>query len=120
MSRALATARLMLAIVRTDRTFERVTHRGGEAWQGKCLHCNAHLLVALDGRPLSKATVEHIVPQSAGGTDDLGNLGLACARCNHQKGVTHDKKGLGDPRAAQVVEKLLARRAQRWREPVEE
>ncbi len=112
------TRRQILAIVATDHTFEKVEARGGEAWLGKCLHCNAHLWVALDGEPISRVTIEHIVPQSAGGTDALENLGLACSRCNHQKGRLHDPKGLSDPRAAEIVEKLLAKRRQRWREPV--
>lgn len=31
--------------------------------------------------------VDHIVPQSKGGTDDPWNLALACGRCNGQKGA---------------------------------
>ncbi len=115
--RNLATRKTILAILRTDSTFEKVEARGGEAWLGKCLHCNAHLWVALDGEPISRATIEHIVPQSAGGTDALENLGLACSRCNHQKGRRHDPKGLSDARTAEVVDKLLARRRERWRDP---
>jgi hypothetical protein len=42
----------LLAIVRTDRTFERVPVRGVEAWQGRCIHCSAHLFIALDGVPM--------------------------------------------------------------------
>jgi len=111
------TRRQILAIVATDSTFERVEARGGEAWLGKCLHCNAHLYVALDGSPISRATIEHIVPQSAGGTDALENLALACSRCNHQKGRRHDPKGLSNARTAEVVDQLLAKRRLRWRAP---
>lgn len=32
-------------------------------------------------------TVDHIVPLSKGGTDDLGNLQFLCARCNSSKGA---------------------------------
>ena len=31
-------------------------------------------------------TIDHIVPQSKGGTDHLDNLQLLCAACNSMKG----------------------------------
>ena len=75
----MSTATKVLDIVRTDRTFERVEHRGREAWCGKCLHCDTHLYVGLDGRPISRATIEHVLARHHGGTDDLENLALAQA-----------------------------------------
>ncbi len=107
----------MLGIIATDSTFERVEYRGREVWFGKCLHCNAKLFVSLDGEPISRATIEHIVPQAGGGSDALENLALACARCNHHKGMTHDPHYETDPRAREVVAKLLEKRRRRWREP---
>lgn len=104
----------ILEIIRTDRTFERAESRGRDVWVGKCLHCNAHLTVALDGTPISRATIEHIKPRGWGGTEELENLALACARCNHQKGRTHDKEPT--PRGLELMEKLLARRRSRWRD----
>jgi 5-methylcytosine-specific restriction endonuclease McrA len=112
-----AKRRRILGIIATDSTFERTEHRGRDAWLGKCLHCNAHLMVGLDGEPISRATIEHILPQTAGGTDALSNLGLACARCNHGKGRRHDPNYHRDARARELVERLLARRRARWREP---
>ncbi|MCP3102960.1 HNH endonuclease [Myxococcus sp. K15C18031901] len=109
--------RKVLAIIATDTTFERTEHRGREAWLGKCLHCNAHLLVGLDGDPISRATVEHILPRTAGGSDTLENLALACARCNQGKGTRHDPYYPRDDRARELVEKLLRRRRERWRSP---
>ena len=50
---------------------ERAEFRGHEVWLGKCLHCNAHLMVDLQGEPISRATIEHIVPRVHGGTDAL-------------------------------------------------
>ena len=92
----------------------------------RCLHCRAHLTVAEDGEPLGATTLEHIVARSwfghraaadltAGltGPDDPRNLALACARCNQQKGRSHDAAGPGDPRARQIVAALLARRQAR-------
>ena len=40
------------------------------------------------GRPFGKkrsATIDHFIPQSRGGTNDLHNLRLACMECNHRK-----------------------------------
>lgn len=112
-----AKRRRILAIIATDTTFERAPYRGGEAWIGKCLHCNAHLVVGLDGEPISRATIEHIVPQTAGGTDALENLGLACARCNQGKGSRHDPHFHRDARVRDLVDRLLSRRRERWRDP---
>ncbi|RJS26130.1 HNH endonuclease [Corallococcus sp. H22C18031201] len=109
--------RRILDVIATDATFERVPHRGQEAWQGKCLHCNAHLVVALDGEPISRATLEHIIPRTAGGTNAPENLALACARCNQGKGARHDRHYPRDARARELVERLLARRRERWRGP---
>lgn len=109
--------RKVLEIVATDRTFERVDHKGSEAWMGKCLHCNAHLFIALSGEPISRATIEHILPKTAGGSEDLDNLGLACARCNHEKGIRHDRRTRKSERSADLVEKLLSKRRTRWRDP---
>ncbi len=114
------TAARILSIVATDATFERAEHRGREVWLGKCLHCSAHLLIELDGRPISRATIEHIVPRTHGGTDALENLGLACARCNQQKGVRHDLQRADDPKLLAIIERLQRRRRQRWRDPPEE
>lgn len=65
---------------------------------------------------MSRATVEHIRPRTHGGTDDLENLALACARCNNQKGCRLDNRAAGDPKLQAVVERLLERRRARWRE----
>lgn len=109
-------AATVLAIVATDRTFERASWRGAEVWAGKCIHCNGHLYVALDGRPISRATIEHIVPRHHGGTDAIANLALACARCNGGKGARLDALTRDDPRLVAVIETLQARRQARWRD----
>ena len=112
-----AKRRRILDIIATDATFARTEHRGREVWLGKCLHCSAYLVVGLDGEPVSRATIEHIVPRVHGGTDALENLALACARCNAGKGVRHDRRYRTDPRARDLVQRLLARRQERWRAP---
>ncbi len=110
--------RLLLEILETDTTFERRQLRGGqEAWVGKCLHCGTALTVALNGDAPTAVTVEHILPKNQGGTDALENLALACARCNHEKGVRHDVRRKPTARALEVVEQLRAKRMSRWRDP---
>lgn len=111
------TSRTLLALVATDRTFERALQRGREVWSGKCIHCNRRLAIGLDGTPISRATIEHIVPRNHGGTDDLQNLAIACAGCNHEKGRRHDVQHRDDPALQAVIERLQHRRRKRWREP---
>lgn len=114
---AVAAMARLLDIVLTDTSFERTTTREGDAWVGRCIHCNRKLTVELDGSASRDVTIEHLVPQSAGGTDELTNLAVACARCNHHKGRTHDRRGLRDARAAEVIDALLHKRRARWRPP---
>lgn len=112
-----AKRRAILGIVRTDATFERVALREGEAWVGKCIHCGSRLVIGLDGEPWGHATIEHILPRSHGGTDAPENLALACARCNHQKGVRHDAKRRRDAGLDELVRALTEKRRARWRAP---
>ena len=111
------THRTLLAIAATDRTFERALQRGREVWSGKCIHCNRRLSLALDGTPISRATIEHIVPRNHGGTDALENLAIACSGCNHEKGHRHDVQHASDPALLAVIERLQQRRRKRWRDP---
>ena len=97
----------------------------------RCLHCRRRLHVRADGQPLGSATLEHVVPQAWFGKraaatlvaqvgddpDDPRNLAIACAGCNHGKGVRHDARGPGDERARAVIAGLLERRLARWRAP---
>ncbi|MBM3992634.1 MAG: HNH endonuclease [Planctomycetes bacterium] len=55
----------------------------------RCEYCRMH-------QSLQGATfhVEHIVPQSAGGTSDPENLAIACPSCNLQKS---DRASCVDP-----------------------
>ena len=108
---------MVLDIVATDTSFARAQHRGNEVWLGKCLHCNRRLMVSLEGELLENATIEHIEPRTHGGSEDLENLALACARCNAQKGFRHDLKGASDPKRQEVVDTLRRKRGKRWRPP---
>ncbi len=106
-------ATLVLGIVATDRTFAPDARVDG--FVGKCIHCRTKLVVTVRGE--TAATIEHVLPQSHGGTDDLPNLALACARCNHEKGMRHDVRRANDPVFVELLERLRAERAKRWRAP---
>lgn len=106
---------LLLAAAVTDRTFARTSLDGKAVWVGKCLHCGKKLVVADDGRAISEATLEHVWPETQGGTNDLENLAVACAGCNREKGSRHDHRG--GARLDEVVAVLRARRLERWRDP---
>ncbi|MCX4243514.1 HNH endonuclease [Paraliomyxa miuraensis] len=111
------TRRRLLWCAATDSSFERIELADGPALEGKCLHCSRKLLLRADGEPISRATIEHIVPRTHGGGDELSNLGIACARCNHGKGVRLDVRRADDPTLRRVIETLRERRRARWREP---
>lgn len=98
-------------------------------WVTRCLHCRSRIGIHLDGKPWPGTTLEHVVPRAwfgkraaAGvceglvGPDDPRNLALACARCNHAKGRSHDANGPADPRAIAVIQQLRVARLTRWRE----
>lgn len=49
--------------------------------RGACALCGNNLVLELEG----DAQIDHIVPISRGGTNDLVNLQMLCARCNRTK-----------------------------------
>ncbi|MET0343419.1 MAG: HNH endonuclease [Polyangiales bacterium] len=107
--------RLLISVAETDGTFALQDVRGKQAWVGRCLHCRRRIVVPCDLREPASATLEHIVPRNHGGGDDLENLGLACASCNHQKGMRLDCRRLDDPALQEVIRNLRAERLARMR-----
>ncbi|MDQ6693323.1 MAG: HNH endonuclease [Chloroflexota bacterium] len=102
----------MIRAAETDTTFA----LEGHIWAGKCLICNGP--IAFDARSGEGATLEHICARSRGGTDKLENLAVVHAACNHEKGRRWDPKRRREPAEyAAYVERLLARRRERWRPP---
>jgi Zn ribbon nucleic-acid-binding protein len=82
---------------------ERVRRRAGN----RCEYCLAHQDHVFD-----ILEIDHIVPRSAGGSDDEENLCLSCGLCNRYKGSqTHDI----DPLTGRVVE-FFNPRCQAWHE----
>ncbi len=60
-----------------------------------CFWCGAELTVEW-------ATLDHLIPRAAGGTDEIVNLLLSCGRCNRRKAdgpltglAAHAKRGCG-------------------------
>lgn len=47
--------------------------------KGRCWYCGKSVA-------RERATLDHIVPRSRGGTDCNANLVMACRRCNRMKG----------------------------------
>lgn len=55
-----------------------------------CVYCNCYFTLDSYGKK-SSLTIDHIVPQSKGGTHDLENLVPACMGCNTRKSSHEDK-----------------------------
>ncbi len=79
-----------------------------ERAQNACEYCHLHQ----DDSPLAVLHVEHIIPRTHGGTDDLDNLALACIDCNLHKGT--NLTGI-DPQTNEVTQ-LFHPRRQEWDE----
>jgi 5-methylcytosine-specific restriction endonuclease McrA len=107
--------RVLLEVARSDSTFVAKELDGEPVLEGKCIHCQKKLALLTDGTPINGATLEHIVPKNHGGTDDLENLAVACARCNSEKGLRHDHRRRDDPKLLEVIARLQARRRARMR-----
>lgn len=106
----MTTSEKMVRVAATDITFS----RRGALWAGKCLICNGPL--AFDPHTGEGATLEHIRARSRGGTEDLRNLALVHARCNHEKGRRWDpKRRRAAPEYEAFITRLLDRRQARWR-----
>jgi hypothetical protein len=83
---------------------ERVRETEARAGQ-RCEYCRMHQ--ALQGATFH---VEHIIPTSAGGSDDLANLAWACPSCNLKKS---NRLTALDPETAQEVA-LFNPRTDHW------
>jgi hypothetical protein len=93
----------VLQIVAADNSFELSTWQGRSVWAGRCLQCDALLLVGLDGQPISSA---HLVQL------DSGEHSLLCIRCASR--IRSLNRG-HDPRAAETWEVLASRHQERMR-----
>jgi 5-methylcytosine-specific restriction endonuclease McrA len=55
-----------------------------DEWQSLCTHCDWRCLCCGGDKPL---TVDHVVPVSKGGSDDISNIQPLCQSCNSSKGA---------------------------------
>jgi 5-methylcytosine-specific restriction endonuclease McrA len=69
----------------TAKQKEAIAHRAS----GCCEYCRSQARFSPD--PFS---IEHIIPRSKGGTDENGNLALACQGCNNRKYSGSQMSGL--------------------------
>jgi hypothetical protein len=113
------TRRLLLWCAATDSTFELARMGDRTVLAGRCIHCTRKLAIDLEGNPLGRETVEHIIPRTHGGTDAIENLAIACSRCNQGKGARLDPRRWEDETLQRVIAGLQARRAERMRSPLE-
>lgn len=49
-----------------------------ESWENKCAYCESE----------ENLTIDHVIPQSKGGTDTTKNVVCSCHSCNQSKGHT--------------------------------
>ena len=64
---------------------EAVVERDGTT---DCSYCGVPTLVDPPaGQRYLERTLDHVIPRSHGGKDDLGNVRLACRSCNARRGV---------------------------------
>lgn len=52
----------------------------------QCAYCGVPTLLTAQGHP-QRRTLDHVIPQKFGGSDDLDNLKIACSGCNSRKGA---------------------------------
>ncbi len=67
--------------------------------EGVCAGCRVTF-------PFRNRTIDHIVPQSKGGTDHLDNLQLLCGACNNLKGSRDQARFLADLKARGIVSQI--------------
>ena len=73
----------------------------------RCEYCHA------DERwQFVRFTIDHVLPQSAGGSDEATNLALACRNCNERRGNCLEGR---DPETGEVAPIFNPRR-ERWAE----
>lgn len=63
----------------------------------RCRWCGIRLVLDAPQAAWNRLTVDHLVPRSAGGTDALVNLTLACKRCNNRRGPMSVEEWLAHP-----------------------
>jgi hypothetical protein len=84
---------------RTSRLRDEARRKFWSAFQGEmvCAHCGRKVSRSLEMNHPLKATVDHLTPLAANGSNELSNLTLACFRCNQLRGrITQWRLEMGD------------------------
>ena len=69
-----------------------------------CVYCGQCM-------PLRRATLDHLIPLSQGGSHHPENVVLACWRCNQTKGAAMPREWLDQlTRTARVLERIISTR----------
>lgn len=72
--------------------------------RNRCAYCRCTMHLSKGKRKATRATLEHVVPKSRGGTKSLLNTVAVCYRCNNTRG----DKPLTDTQFRRVREILLS------------
>jgi HNH endonuclease len=86
---------------------EATKHSVHERAEYLCEYCHSLELLSAN-----RFTIDHIVPRSLGGSDDIDNLALACRRCNERR--YNFVAGI-DPETQEIVP-IFNPRQQQWAE----
>lgn len=74
----------------------------------ECAYCGKRVYREVNNTHNSKATIDHIVPLSKGGTNAQYNLVLSCFECNNRKGSKEVDKFVTNNRIMGLIEILRA------------
>lgn len=72
-----------------------------------CEYCHS-----LERLSANRFTVDHVIPRSLGGSDEINNLALACRRCNERR---YNFVASVDPETQEIVP-IFNPRQQKWEE----
>lgn len=72
-----------LAYITAKKVYKRTRLAEAQSW--RCCWCGCATVPEPNKR--NSVTVEHILPRSMGGSNDMDNLAAACARCNQKRGT---------------------------------
>lgn len=65
--------------------FQELVKRDGQC----CHYCKVVMVKAKENWVDNGMSVDHVIPKSQGGSDDMDNLVLACRKCNRAKYTKH-------------------------------